>query len=79
VNHPPGREVKAWRCLRIADVAAAELRAGFTQMGPGSVMNSAVNSATAHEAVIGRIHNRVDLLIDDVAKDDFDFHCVPST
>ena len=58
--------------LRFAGFTTAERAAFGEQFGAGGAVNRAIDTATAEERRVCRVHNRVDLQFSDVAADDFD-------
>ena len=76
VDDPAGGEVEAWRGLRLARLAAAVQSTGVDQLGAGGPVDRAVDAATAQEGRVGRVDDRVDRLLGDVAANDLEHRLI---
>ena len=59
--------------LRLAGFTTAERAAFRKQFGAGGAVNRAIDTATAEERRVCRVHNRIDVQRGDVAAEDFNF------
>lgn len=66
VNHKPGRQTIPAGNFRFARMATAKCSALRKQFGSGCAMNRAVDSASAEQRGVGRVHNRVDVELGNV-------------
>src|SRR5262249_48942820 len=73
VNHEASRQTIAARYLRFAWPTTAERAAFGEQFGPRDAMNRAIDTATAEQCRVRRVHNRINLELCDIAAEDFDF------
>jgi hypothetical protein len=71
MNDPPGAQAVALGDLALPRFAPVQGTALFQQLGPGRPVDGPVHSAPAQEGFIGRVHDGVNLLLDDIALDDF--------
>src|SRR5262249_53885920 len=67
VHDVPGRESVAARDPRLARGAAAERAALGEQLRPRGAVDGAIAPAAAEQRLVGRVHDRVHLLVRDVA------------
>ena len=74
MDDPARGEIKTGRCLRVPCVAAAELGAGFEQSRAGRPVDGSVDSSASQQGLVRRVDDGVDLLLGDVANDDFELH-----
>src|SRR5262249_39597720 len=55
-----------------AVLVGGQLEAGLLQCGAGGAVNRPIDASAAFPFGVGGIDNRIDLLLDDVAQDEFD-------
>src|SRR5262249_19840239 len=72
VDHVARRQTISGCDLRFACRAAAESTAFGEQVWPGSPMNCAIDTASAQERRIRRVHDRIHMELRDVADDDLE-------
>jgi hypothetical protein len=65
-----GRQVPACRRLRVARLAAAEATALLEDRRAAGAVDRAVDATAAEQCRVGRVHDRVDLLLREVADDE---------
>lgn len=69
VDHVHGRQAESGRDLGVAGVAAARQPAGVQQIGAGSAMGGAVDSAATEQGGVRGVDDGIDALEGDVADD----------
>ena len=72
VQDVTGGQVTSAGRLHVAGVAPAELAALVENRRPTRAVDRAVDAATAEQRRVGRVHDGVDVLLGDVAEDEFD-------
>jgi hypothetical protein len=72
VDHVPGGQIAGGRRFRVAGLAPTEPAALLEDRRPAGAVDRAVHASAAEERRVRGIHDRVDLLLRDVALDEDD-------
>ena len=74
MDHPASREPAAGSRFRVTRRATAEQAALGQDLGASRAMDGAVHSTAAQERGVGRVHDRMDALLGEVAEDEAERH-----
>src|SRR5918911_3482445 len=72
VGDPAGGQAESRRDARVACRAGGQGSAGTHQLGPGSVVDRTVNTASSQQGAVGGVDDAVYVLLGDVAPDECD-------